>query len=143
MRQCPIVIAFVPLLLCSLSVAQSNVSFQSTTYPSGIGPNALVKGDFNGDRQPDLVTADSCLTVSCLGAGAIQVLLGNRDGTFRNGGKYVAGASGESAIFVAAGDFNGDGALDVAVVNTGINLFGDVSVLLNNGDGSFQPPVAN
>jgi FG-GAP-like repeat/IPT/TIG domain len=39
---------------------------------------------------------------------------------------------------VAVGDFNGDGKLDLAVVN---NTSGTVSVLLGNGDGTFQPPV--
>jgi hypothetical protein len=36
---------------------------------------------------------------------------------------------------VGVGDFNGDGALDLAVANA--NSF-NVSVLLGNGDGSFQ-----
>jgi hypothetical protein len=36
------------------------------------------------------------------------------------------------------GDFNGDGKLDLAVVNSGSN---DVGVLLGNGDGTFQPAV--
>ena len=37
-----------------------------------------------------------------------------------------------------AGDFNGDGRPDLAVANYGSN---DVSVLLGNGDGTFQPQV--
>src|SRR5437667_448978 len=37
---------------------------------------------------------------------------------------------------VAVGDFNGDGRLDLAVANYYSN---DVSVLLGNGDGTFQP----
>ena len=37
-----------------------------------------------------------------------------------------------------AGDFAGDGHLDLAVANGGSN---DVSVLLGNGDGTFQPQV--
>ena len=38
---------------------------------------------------------------------------------------------------VAVGDFNGDGLPDLAVANFFSN---DVSVLLGNGDGSFQAP---
>ena len=39
---------------------------------------------------------------------------------------------------VAVGDFNGDGKLDLAVANEGSN---NVSVLLGNGDGTFQAAV--
>jgi hypothetical protein len=37
-----------------------------------------------------------------------------------------------------AGDFNGDGRLDLAVAN---NFSNSVAVLLGNGDGTFAPPV--
>ena len=37
-----------------------------------------------------------------------------------------------------AGDFTGDGRTDLAVANAGSD---DVSVLLGNGDGTFQPQV--
>ena len=51
---------------------------------------------------------------------------------FANGKSYPAGTS-PSAI--AIGDFNGDGKPDIAVLNSGSN---NVSILLNNGDGTFQ-----
>jgi hypothetical protein len=56
------------------------------------------------------------------------VLLGNGDGTFQTtfNVSYVAGGSPRS---VAAGDFNGDGAPDLAVA-TDTN---DVSIFLNDG----------
>lgn len=38
---------------------------------------------------------------------------------------------------VAVADFNNDGHLDMATANLG----GDISVLLNNGDGTFAPPL--
>src|SRR3989440_597917 len=44
-------------------------------------------------------------------------------------------AAGRSPDSVAVGDFNGDGKLDLAVANRGSN---DVSVLVGNGDGTFQ-----
>ena len=45
---------------------------------------------------------------------------------------------GDSPGALVAGDFNGDGRTDLAVANDGSD---DVSVLLGNGDGTFQDPV--
>ena len=44
-------------------------------------------------------------------------------------------AAGFAPLSVAVGDFNGDGVEDLAVANHSSN---NVSVLLGNGDGSFQ-----
>src|SRR5262249_34900576 len=60
----------------------------------------------------------------------IGVLLGNGDGTFKPVQSYFAGRLPQS---FAAGDFNGDGYADVAVVN---HIPGTVTVLLNAADGS-------
>src|SRR2546426_12786327 len=45
-------------------------------------------------------------------------------------------ADGTNAHSVAVGDINGDGVPDLVVANIGSN---DVSMLLGNGDGTFQP----
>ena len=62
------------------------------------------------------------------------MLLGNGDGTFQPQVTYAVGSDPDAIV---AGDFNGDGRLDLAVVNDGSN---DVSVLLGNGDGTFADP---
>ncbi len=96
-------------------------------------------GDFNGDGRTDLaVTNETDNTVS--------VLLGNGDGTFQPQVTYAVGGNPDAIV---AGDFNGDGRTDLAVVNLGsfdanFNLIPgscSVSVLLGNGDGTFQPQV--
>ncbi len=40
--------------------------------------------------------------------------------------------------FIVVGDFNGDGKLDLAVANSNSN---NISILVNNGDGTFKPAV--
>lgn len=45
---------------------------------------------------------------------------------------------GIAPIFVVAADFNNDGLLDLAVANTALGS-GSISILIGNGDGTFQP----
>jgi len=68
----------------------------------------------------------------------LHTLLGNGDGTFTEKSTTVVGLHHAG---VAAGDFNGDGNLDVAVVNQGAR---NVTILLGKGDGTFsRKPAAN
>src|SRR6266849_3573134 len=104
-------------------------------YPTAGFVEGAAVGDFNGDGIPDLATCgvgDSRSTVS--------ILLGNGDGTFQTHNDFNTG-SGPTGI--AVGDFNGDGKLDIVTANYGIDLefSNTVSVLLGNGDGTFQRHV--
>jgi hypothetical protein len=92
---------------------------------TGIYPNGLAAGDFNGDGKTDLVAAN-------LSDRTVSVFLGKGDGSFYPQVVY----STPDAWSVAVGDFNRDGKLDLAVSGRD-----SVSVLLGNGDGSFQLPV--
>jgi hypothetical protein len=71
----------------------------------------------------------------------VSVLLGNGDGTFQPAHNFAAGTE---PVSVVVGDFTGDGRLDLAVADTGdVQFRGEgVSVLLGNGDGTFQPAQA-
>jgi hypothetical protein len=61
--------------------------------------------------------------------------LGKGDGTFK---AHTDFATGLQPISVAAGDFNGDGKLDLATANFNND---NISVLIGKGDGAFQPHV--
>ena len=108
----------------------------------GSDPVYLTTGDVNGDGKVDVLVANQCSNQnSC--TGSVGVLVGNGDGTFQPVVAYSSAAL--YAVGIAAGDVNGDGKADLLVVNecddnnTCDN--GTVSVLLGNGDGTFQPAV--
>ncbi len=104
------------------------------SYPVGIAPHPVVTADFNGDGKIDLAVANS-------GSGNVSILLGQGDGTFQAAVNYDAAIPNPLAL--SNGDFNNDGKPDLAVFfpgDTGTLAPGALSVLLGNGDGSFQPP---
>ncbi|MFO0759225.1 MAG: FG-GAP-like repeat-containing protein [Byssovorax sp.] len=99
-------------------------------HACGHDPQAIARGDLNGDGKLDLVTAD-------LGDSGVSVLLGHGDGTFAPAVAYPTGLAPRS---VAIADLNGDGASDLAVANAGDGAdpaSQNVAVLLNHGDGTF------
>lgn len=142
--------------LCATSVCSNDGSvgvllgngdgtFRSVvTYDSGGSRSSSVAvADVNGDGKPDVVVANICLAGSECGAGTVAVLLGNGDGTFKSPVTYQPG--GYYPVSVAVADLNADGKPDLAVAS---NSFannecdgGPVSVLLGNGDGTFQTAV--
>jgi sugar lactone lactonase YvrE len=111
-------------------------------------PAAMIAGDFNGDGKTDLVLlAYDGSTQS----STVTFLLANGDGTFT--ASTTTQVSGQEPVegeyfpqSIAAADFNGDGKLDLAIVgaysNQGVDQ-GVVTILLGNGDGTFQAAKIN
>ena len=111
------------------------------TYGSGgYYDESVAVADVNGDGKPDLVVTDQCSDSGCKNHGFVGVLLGKGDGTFQSVGTYDSG--GYNAFSVAVKDVNGDGKPDLVVANvcatSNCSTGGAVSVLLGNGDGTFQ-----
>lgn len=98
--------------------------------------------DVNRDGKLDLVVGIGCGFNSNLCPG-VAILLGNGDGTFQPLVTYPAGPFG--AYFLTAADVNGDGNPDLIVSNVPSGSISGssapLSVLLGNGDGTFQAPV--
>lgn len=110
------------------------------------GASVAAVADVNGDRIPDIVTANGFVFT---GSG-VSILLGKGDGTFSPAQTIVAGGN---PSYVVVGDFNHDGKPDIAVANqpdpnlslipatVGGPAHNSVSILLGNSDGTFQPSI--
>ncbi|MFI5454651.1 MAG: FG-GAP-like repeat-containing protein [Isosphaerales bacterium] len=112
---------------------QVPVSVSASDFPAGDFPTALVAADFNGDGNLDLAVACSN---NGTGPGGVVILLGNGNGAFQPPLDYPAGSIAYTADLVA-GDFSGDGHLDLAVTSF---YQGTITVLMGNGDGTFGAP---
>ncbi len=99
----------------------------ATSYAAGSSPGPVIVADTNNDGIVDIIAG-------ARGTGHIGVFLGNGDGTFQSRNSYAVGGFTEFHN-LAAGDFDGDGNVDIASAN---NTDSTISILLGNGDGTYQ-----
>ena len=116
--------------MVSILLGNGDGTFQlPVDYRVGFAPTSVVAADFNADGKLDLVVANYT-------GATVSVLLGNGDGTFQTHQDYT---TADNPSMIAVGDVNRDGKLDLVVAavafSTGTPA---VSVLLGNGDGTFQ-----
>jgi hypothetical protein len=156
-----LVAAFQPAILAKAAAQVAPAAQKAPIhFASAIGwdsggayADSVVVADLNGDGNMDLVVTNDCQTTyegECDAFGQVSVLIGNGDGTFQPAVTYSTGAY--YAYSVAVADLRGNGIFDLVVANwcqsvgAGFecddgNPEGEVSVLLGNGDGTFQPAV--
>jgi hypothetical protein len=94
----------------------------------------VIAGDFNGDGKLDL--AYTLTNPPDASDTTVGILLGNGDGTFQPLSTVLT--AGELPNGLAVGDFNGDGKLDLAVLNGGNGLTSTVNIFLGSGTGTFS-----
>jgi hypothetical protein len=127
----------------SILLGNGDGTFQAArSFTTANTPFSISSGDFNRDGKLDL-------SVACSGSGgnsgSISILLGNGDGTFQTHTDYTPPGGGlQSVNAMTLGDFNGDGKLDIALIDAEAS---ELFILLGNGDGTFQftsgAPIAN
>jgi len=94
--------------------------------PDNPGPVGVVAADFDGDHADDLAV---------LAPEAIYLLKSNGDRTFSPFGTRPLRTLGADGFAITSGLLNADNFVDLVTSNAGSN---NVSVLLGNGDGTFQ-----
>jgi Bacterial Ig-like domain/FG-GAP-like repeat/Bacterial Ig domain len=116
--------------------AQPNFA-PAQNFPVGSNPTTVTNADFNGDGKADLAAQNYT-------SDNVSVLLGNGNGTFQPKTDITVG---DGPTAVTSGQFNDDNAdskvdsadfVDLAVANQNSD---NVSVLLGNGNGTFQPKM--
>jgi Bacterial Ig-like domain (group 3)/FG-GAP-like repeat len=107
-------------------------------YAAASGADSLLAGDFNGDGNQDVITANiNNGDPNPLFTG-FSVLYGKGDGTLN----APATQSASSFSSFTIGDFNGDGVTDLALMllpPTYTSLFTSVQILLGSTSGKFTP----
>jgi len=110
---------------------------EDQSFSAGQSVRAIAVADVNDDDLPDIITSSGTRDEQI--AGEVTIRLNNGTGSF-NPNQTLGVGVGPDLLVVT--DIDGDGFSDLIVANRGTyqnRAIDDVSVLLNNGVGSFVP----
>jgi hypothetical protein len=107
---------------------------QDALHPVDGIPVAIATGRFRTDAPVDGIVV---VTSTGQGNGQAQVFVPGADGTYEQS-PTATFAVGPNPAAITTGDFNGDGMLDVAVINKDNS---SLTILLGDGRGSFANPI--
>jgi hypothetical protein len=119
----------------TVNLGNGDGTFQSLSRVYALaGARAVAVGDFNHDGNLDAAVLASG------NPGLVAIFLGDGTGNLTESTSYTVGNQGPGAYNnIAVARLHGGSKLDLVVTNGGDST---VSVLLGNGDGTFQPQVA-
>ena len=123
------------LLLAGQHQAAAQLSFApAVNYSLGnnYSPQSVTAADVNGDGKVDLISADYAYNP----AGILSVFTNNGSGNFVLASQPTASVASLAQSVVAA-DVNRDGKMDLISANSGDGAGNTLSVLTQNGNGSF------
>ena len=125
----------------------------STTISTNAAVHGVAVADFNGDGIDDVAYAVTDVVAYAVGLNNhlsdLYVAIGNGDGTFK---VPIVPAATQIGEFLTTGDLNADNKADIVAATitqpgpypntTNPNIGNSLFVLLGNGTGTFQTPVA-
>jgi len=123
-------------------LGKGNGSYERLAPGSTSPTGGYIFADLNADQKQDKVSIQARASFSRV-TSWVATLIGNGDGTFQPAQIYPPGgyACDHAACFgineIGVADFNGDGKLDVAVINAGMQGF---RIFLGKGDGTLSGP---
>ncbi|HSB11711.1 MAG TPA: VCBS repeat-containing protein [Blastocatellia bacterium] len=111
--------------------AESQPSYSTATFSAGASPSAAKVRDLDGDGLNDIAVVNS--------NGSLQLFFNKGAGSLERVSLSGLWPSSSKTLDLDIGDLNGDGRNDIAVAFS--TPTGAVSVLLNQGNRTFAPPV--